>query len=477
MLELYEYDFDNSELIAVLPEATEVKVTAEINKDYTLDFNYPMYNDKVKEITVNRLIKCEGQFYRIMTTVKDAALGRFSVNCLHIFDADSLTVHLPKFPTDDSLVAGQLPYTLICDAFRGSGIKVLNEEDIKTSLNWVEVFIDFETADKTSPKTVINQIIENCGMGEIYKDNKSVALVKRLRALENPIRLRLDKNLDNLTVTRDIEDIVNRLYPYGKSDATITKAYGLPYIDSDESIQKYGYKIGYKDYSDYENPEEILNHALWEFDDTNADRIDVPHITIEGGFIDLSKLPEYGELDKVELGDNVIVYDTDGTIYNERVIRLEKYPYEPQRTFLTIGRIKKDMAFYLNQIGRLSAKYNKISTISGKVNASQISGTVRNVSTSNVNMSTSGTMETSELIQVMVNNSSFVKIGIDSGKYVFTICDGNGNTAITLNDLGDMEFVAGKITVNDKSISTDADGDLCINGKKILLQEETENEA
>ena len=479
MLELYEYDYESRELIAFLPEAAEVKEITEINKDYTLDFIYPLNGSSAAEIVENRLINCEGQFYRIMTTVKDTASGKLTVNCLHIFDADSVAIHLPVFPSQDNLVAGQAPITLIKDAFAGTGFKVLEYDETKPL--WVGegngYCIDFEKVDKTSPKTVLNQIIENCGMGEIYKDNKSVALIRRLGESSYALRLRLDKNLEDLTVTRDITDIVNRLYPYGESDATITSYYGQPYIDSNESIQKYGLKVGYKDYSDYSNPEDIYNHAMWEFDKTNADRIDVPHITIEGSFIDLSKLPEYGELEKAELGDSVIVQDIDGTEYRERIIKLERYPYEPLRTNITIGRVKKDLAFYLNQMGKLSAKYGKISTISGKVSAKQISGTVKNVSTSNVNMSTSGTVETSELIQVIVNNSTFVKIGIDSGNYVFSVKDENGIESIKINDSGGMEFKGDKIIIAGKSISADADGDLCIDGRKIMLQEETENEA
>lgn len=479
MLQLYEHDYEELNLIAILNEASEVKETLEINKDYNLEFVFPVNIDKAAEIKENRLIKCEGQFYRIMSVSKSATDDSILVNCLHIFDADSVTVHIPKFPTDDTLVAGQSPYRLVTEAFSGSGISVLGYGE--TPSLWVGEYdgflIDFETVDKTSPKTVLNQIIENCGMGEIYKDNKSVALLKQLRQKNKAIRLSLDKNLENLTITRDITDIVNRLYPYGKSDATITSVYGKPYIDSDESIQKYGLKVGYKDYSDYSEPIDIYNHALWEFDKTNADRIDVPHITIEGSFIDLSKLSQYGSLEKVELGDKVEVYDEDGTVYSERIIKLVRYPYEPLRTNITIGRVKKDLAFYLNQMGKLSARYGKISNISGKVLANQISGTVKNVSTSNVNMSTSGTVETSELIRVIVNNSTFVKIGIDSGNYVFSVKDENGIESIKINDTGGMEFTGDKITVGGKCISMDDDGDLCIDGRKIMLQEETENEA
>lgn len=477
MLELYEYDFETRELIAFLTEAAEVKETTEINKDYTLDFIYPLTGNAADKITENRLINCEGQFYRIMTTVKDTASGKLSVSCLHIFDADSVTIHLPTFPTQDNLVAGQLPITLVKDAFAGTGFKVLEYNETKPLWVGEDGFcIDFERIDKTSPKTVINQIIENCGMGEIHKDNKTVAIVKNLVKSPCELHLRLDKNLENLTITRDITDIVNRLYPYGETDATITSVYGTPYIDSDESIQKYGLKVGYKDYSDYANPEDILLHALWEFDEENADRIDVPHITIEGSFIDLSKLPEYGKLEKAKLGDTVLVYDTDGTVYRERVIKLERYPYEPLRTNITIGRVKKDLAFYMNQMERLSKKYGKISTISGKIFANQISGTVRNASTSNVNISTSGTIETSELIQVIVNDSTFVKIGIDSGDYVFSVKDRNGTESIKLNNSGGMEFAGDKIIIDGKSIAVDAEGSLCIDGKKILLQEESENE-
>ena len=43
---------------------------------------------------------------------------------------------------------------------------------------------------------------------------------------------------------------------------------------------------------------------------------------------------------------------------------------------VSIGRVKKDLFFYLNQMGKLNRNYRRVSTRSGKVSAKAISGVV-----------------------------------------------------------------------------------------------------
>lgn len=62
----------------------------------------------------------------------------------------------------------------------------------------------------------------------------------------------------------------------------------------------------------------------------------------------------------------------------ERVIKIEYYPYSPDSAVLSIGRVRRDMFFYLEQIGTLARKYKKVSASGGKVRASSVSGTIKN---------------------------------------------------------------------------------------------------
>ena len=168
--------------------------------------------------------------------------------------------------------------------------------------------------------------------------------------------------------------MVTKLYPYGKDDAHIGSVNsGKQYIIS-ENADIYGVREGYRDYTDYIEPSKILRRARWEFDSENEERIDVPCVNITGGYADISKLADYAD-EKINIGDTVTVIDCGNEI-RERVIRLEYYPYQSDDTVISVGRVKKDLFFYLEQIGTLAKRYKKVSTTGGKVKAKSVSGVI-----------------------------------------------------------------------------------------------------
>lgn len=428
MLKLFEHDATSfaSGQSAILEKAVNVKLTHEINGDYSLSFDYPI-DEKSDLIKENMIAVCEGQAYRIMKVSREYD-GRniLTADCLHIYNADAPRTHLQNVPD----MIGKTPLDVLKKAFSSSPFTLFTDKELAAlgmkRVDYDDFKIDFFSEDKTNPSDVMQLIIKSCGKGEIYFDNYKVALVEKIGA-DNGARLRLGKNVKSLTIERDSTDLITRLYPYGKDDAHIGSVNGgKQYIDSD-NIEVYGIREGYADYSDYSTPSKILTRARWEFDSDNEERIDVPEINISGEIIDLAKLAEYGDFDKLALGDTVSVSDGSAE-YKERVIKIEYYPYEPQQTKVSIGRVKKDLFFYLDQMGTLSKKYKKISTSSGKVKALSISGTV---TVAGISTNADGENEFS---------------GVVDASY------------ITLSGL--------KIT--------EQDGEVYINGKKILLEENAE---
>lgn len=430
MLRLFEHDASDftSGQTAVLGDAVNVKLTREINGNCTLSFDYPMNDEKADLLEENMIAVCEEQAYRIIKLTRSYD-GRSVINaeCLHIYDADSQKIHLQNVPD----MIGKTPLAVMKKIFSDTQFTLFTDSEL-SALGMKRVDsdgfeIDFFSEDKTTPHDVMQEIIKNCGKGEIYADNYKIALVERIGS-DRGLRLRLGKNMENLTVERDITDLVTRLYPYGYDDAHIGSVNdGKQYIDSD-NISIYGVREGYADYSDYSDPEKIMSRAEWEFSAANAERIDVPDINISGDVIDIARLAEYGEVECAQLGDTVTVSDGRNS-FVERIIKIESYPYEPKQTRLSVGRVKKDLFFYLNQMGLLSKSYKRASAGSGKVRALSISGSV--------------------------------------------IVDG-----ISTNADGEREFSgvvdASYITLSGVKI-TEQDGAIYIDGKKILL-EETEEE-
>lgn len=424
MLRLFKYDAVNfnSGQTAFLGEASKIKVTREINGAHDLSFNHPACGEKAEMIKPNMIVVCEGQAYRIMRTSRQAD-AEMTVECSHVYNADAPKFHLQNVPD----MIGVKPVQVIQRVFLNSKFTLFSDSELEElgmrRVDYDGFKIDFFSEDKTNPYDVMKTLIESCGKGEIYTDNYKIALVECI-GKDRGLRLSLGKNLGGLTVEKDVSDLVTRLYPYGYSDAHIGSVNGgIQYIESPNAAV-YGIRSGYADYSEYKSPQTILERALWEFDSENEKRIDVPDINISGDLTDLSKLAVSDSFEAVDLGDKISVSDGNERFF-ERVIKIEKYPFEPERTAVSIGRVKKDLFFYLNQMGTLSGRYKKISTSNGRVNARCISGNV-NVDGINTNLN------------------------------------------------GDKEFTgavsAPYITLAGISI-TEQDGELYINGRKILLED------
>ena len=387
MLELYEYDTldDKDEtggIMAFLNEASQVRVTKEINTTDELTFTHPLASDKAELITVNRLVLCDGQFYRIIRVNRGE--NELAADCMHVWYADAPAVHIPTVPDN----IGITPYSLVHSVAESApDFDALTQSQVKSlGMNWIgmgdlmknrassadaEFKIDFFAVDKTNLLDFVKTVIENAGFGEIYYNNTSFAVVERLGQTTG-IRLELSANMENIHTETDISSMITRLYPYGYEDMTIGSVYGQNYVDS-PNISVYGLKSGYKDYSDYTDAYDLYCNAQWEFDRNNPERIDVPSVSVSGSVRDLANYSE-GDIYSVSLGDTVTVIDENGTPLTERIIAMSYYPYENRPADITIGRVKRDLYFYISQISELAKRYSKCSTTSGKISARSISG-------------------------------------------------------------------------------------------------------
>lgn len=467
MLKLYEFnDTDASDCLAVLNLAGNVKITRELNGAYSLDFTYPQ-DEKAKLLRVNRLICCEGQLFRILKTSR-ASDGKtqWEVECSHVYNADAQAVHLQNVPD----FIGKSPYEVLQYALKNTPFTLLGDTELKelglTRMDADGFLMDFFSMDKTTPYEVVNTVIENCGKGEIYVDNYKIALVERIGTDSN-VRLEISRNLQNVTVERDMTDLITRLYPYGYEDLHIGSVNNdVQYLDS-PNIAIYGIREGFKDYSDYKEPSEVLNRGLWEFDVENEERIDVPSVNISGKLIDLSKRAEYGDFMQLHLGDKVTIIDGDTKI-SERIIRMEQYPYEPLLGEVSVGRVKKDLFFYLNQMGKLNRRYSRVSTSSGKISAGAIAGVVSadgvNVKDSSGNVS----VLTDKISMSDANGTRFL-CGFSGNTFQFAVYDKNGRALYLSEDVMQLrgDVSADSLKINGVAVSG-KNGELYIGNKKIL---------
>lgn len=464
--EFNETEFDGG-CLAYLSKAYNVAVTENLQQPHTLSFEYPMDDEKWKMITEHRIVTVEGQAYRLTDVSRQYNKSRIlKANAERIFFADARRHHLPTIgnDTDTTKTVGTPPYTanstigvdpyvVISEAVKGTKFELIPESELKekgmTRIGADGVKIDFFPTDKINAYDVITSVIDTIGYGEIYIDNYRFAVVERI-GIDNGMRLSLTKNLTSLTVKRATNELTTRLYPYGADDLTISSVNGgLPYIQSDEAAKKYGIMEGYMDYSDYTDPEKIKAHATWDLmGEGNDYRLDTPQLTITGDVVDLSKLAEYGDFEKIALGDTVHVYE-DETVHHKRIINITYYPYSAKQPNVTIGVPSNTNRFYAAWYkGKLFKVIQKNHGKDNKFKTTYFTGTLN--STQNpVQSANKQLLLDGDLLYIEDDTGRRrIDLGNLNSEFVFIIYDKKGNRAVYLNEDGDAVF-AGSIDTGE----------------------------
>lgn len=446
MLRLHDQNetiFDKG-CVAYLGNAVEVRVQKKINDIECVYFDYPYLDEKAAMIEENMIVSCEGQGYVILkNTRKTDGKDMKTVTAADLFSTYGKAKFIENIPD----MIGKKPSVIFRKILEGSQFTAFTEAELaERGMTWVDsdgYLIDFFSVDKTNVWEATKTLIENCGKGEIYRDNFKVAIVKRI-GQDNGVRLTLEKNLDGLEIMHDFENVITRLYPYGAEDAHIGSVNGgKHYIDS-PNIEKYGVREGYKDYSDYTDPKKIKAHAEWEFDPENEDRIDVPKIKITGGFIELFKLPEVGDIEKVDIGDTVRVYDNDHNMYKQRIVSYTTYPYEPKAPTIEIGHMETNFFSIIYNLCQKRRELNRVQTTNKGITTRQMQGIV--------NTDRNGVQSDNELLQIIgdllrirdKNKKLRINLGNIGQEFAFELYDEKGNCNVYINDDGDI-VIAGTL--------------------------------
>ncbi len=467
-MRLHDRYTDSFETGEVLNNAYNVKETRILNDTGSIEFDYP-YDEKARLISQNMLVSVNGHIYEISRTTRNTN----GTDTLHVYGTPHFVYEAQKafIPTIGDNIGKSSRYVLkqaidiISEFKKYVGERcifhIMTEAELTAKgMKWVaddKLLIDFFSTDKTNLWDVIKTIIENLGRGEIYHETGidssnnvvcNIAIVERI-GKDNGVRLRLEKNMQSISIERNVSDMITRLWAFGSDDLTVSSVNGgKAYIDS-PNIEKYGVQEGYKDYSDYTSADKLYRNAKWEFDEDNEDRIDVPQLTISGKLIDLSKLAEYGAAEKLEIGDTVHVFDIDGTEYVQRVIEYQAYPLEPKESNISIGHIRRDFFIGLWQTEQATKKHAKWQTANNSVNIRKVQGTV-NTDRNEVQSDNKLLKIVGDLLTIKdTNNRVRVRLGNYNDEFVFIIYDKNKKRAIYLNENGEGVFAGSIQTMKD----------------------------
>ena len=471
-MRLHDRYTDSFETGEVLNNAYNIKETRILNDTGSIEFDYP-YDEKARLISQNMLVSVNNHIYEISRTTRNIS----GTDTLHVYGTPHFVYEAQKafIPTigdhigKSSRVVLQAAVKIISDFKEEVKEKCIfhimtNAELSEKGMKWVaddELLIDFFSTDKTNLWDVIKTIIENLGRGEIFHETTidsnnnivcNIAIVERI-GTDNGVRLLLEKNMQSISIERNVSDMITRLWAFGSDDLTVSSVNGgKAYIDS-PNIEKYGVQEGYKDYSDYTSADKLYRNAKWEFDEDNEDRIDVPQLTISGKLIDLSKLAEYGAAEKLEIGDTVHVFDIDGTEYVQRVIEYQAYPLEPKESNISIGHIRRDFFIGLWQTEQAAKKHSKWQTANNSVNIRKVQGTV-NTDRNEVQSDNNLLKIVGDLLTISDGANIRIRLGNYKGEFVFIIYDKKNNQAVYLNENGEAVFSGSVDTKKDATIGS-----------------------
>lgn len=472
-MRLHDRYTDSFETGEVLNNAYNVKETRILNDTGSLEFDYP-YDEKARLISQNMLVSVNNHIYEISRTTRNMS----GTDVLHVYGTPHFVYEAQKafIPTigdhigKSSRVVLQAAVDIISKFKKSVGENCIfhimtNAELSEKGMKWVaddELLIDFFSTDKTNLWDVIKTIIENLGRGEIFHETTidsnnnivcNIAIVERI-GTDNGVRLRLEKNMQSISIERNVSDMITRLWAFGSDDLTVSSVNGgKAYIDS-PNIEKYGVQDGYKDYSDYTSADKLYRNAKWEFDENNEDRIDVPQLTISGKLIDLSKLAEYGAAEKLEIGDTVHVFDIDGKEYVQRVIEYQAYPLEPKESNISIGHIRRDFFIGIWQTEQATKKHSKWQTANNSVNIRKVQGTV-NTDRNKVQSDNKQLLLDGDLLYIEDDKGRRrINLGNMDGKFVFELFNQLEKKTIKMDEDGNVTITGIFATGTDKEART-----------------------
>lgn len=233
--------------------------------------------------------------------------------------------------------------------------------------------------------------------GEILYDNQKVIINERIGG-DYGVEIRYGKNMDGLSHTIDMSDVVTRIVPVAYNGRTMSG--DTPWVDSD-NIDKYAKKyireVKFEDVklaedaSDGDEDNGILvcqdQAALDDVlkqkcEDMYAAGADLPAVTIEVTMVDLSRTEQYKdfqELVTVGLGDTVHCYNYKLGITTEaRVIKLTWDCIRDQAGEMTLGD------YEYNYFSELTSSLQAIQQVIGPGNtlvAERVSGVLNAINT------------------------------------------------------------------------------------------------
>ena len=390
MIQCYEKDnanYDANGDITLLP--TQCELSTEINGTWELTMSHPLDPDgRWKYLSEESVISAptfqsDHQLFRVDKCIKTDSSVELTAYPIFFDSADDCFL-MDTRPTNQN---GQNALNIMTQGGKYSG-----ESDITTG--GTAYFVRRNLMDAINGEDSPT-FIQTWG-GEILYDNFKVIINERIGG-DYGVEIRYGKNMNGLSYTVDMSDVVTRIVPVAYNGRTMSG--NTPWVDS-ENIDKYAKKyireVKFEDVklaedaSDSEEGDVIicadqaaLNAALTQkCEDMYAAGADLPAVTIEVTMIDLAKTEQYKDFEdlvSVGLGDTVHCYNYKlGITTDARVIKLTWDCIRNQAGEMTLGD------YEYNYFSELTSSLQAVSQIIGPGNtvvAERVAGVLNAINT------------------------------------------------------------------------------------------------
>lgn len=390
MIQCYGKDntnYDTNGDITLLP--TQCELSTEINGTWELTMSHPLDPDgRWKYLSEEAVISAptfqsDHQLFRVDKCIKTDSSVEVTAYPIFFDSADDCFL-MDTRPTNQN---GQNALNIMTQGSKYSG-----ESDITTG--GTAYFVRRNLMDAINGEGSPT-FIQTWG-GEIIYDNFKVIINERVGG-DYGVEIRYGKNMNGLSYTVDMSDVVTRIVPVAYNGRTMSG--NTPWVDS-ENIDKYAKKyireVKFEDVklaedaSDSEEEDVIicadqaaLDAALTKkCEDMYAAGADLPAVTIEVTMIDLAKTEQYKDVEdlvSVGLGDTVRCYNYKlGITTDARVIKLTWDCIRNQAGEMTLGD------YEYNYFSELTSSLQAVSQIIGPGNtvvAERVAGVLNAINT------------------------------------------------------------------------------------------------
>lgn len=372
MLTLWNKDY--TACLAALPEAKTATLKERINGDKTLTVVIPAAARAAPEIKEGRLIKAEGQLYRIEKTSFAHRGGKtVTVTAPHVsFDLSREMIENIETDADDSTLDGITATAALSQVLDGSAFSAGACEIADTHLDYLDLL-------QVSRMDGLKQIVELWG-GELEFDNFTVNLRARI-GTDKHFPIREGRNIKEVEVTSDLSSTVTRLHIRGYDGANIEDINdGKDYLDSDLLTAYGAIREGYADFDDEDEPQALKTLGL-----ERLAELDKPEITVKVSLLPLKGTIAwkwYGELERFSLGDGAVFHHSG--ISADIALRMEERTYDVLRgenTQVTLGSAKQTLAFTLAGMNGTVETVKRITNAQGNLRSERLEGTLNALKT------------------------------------------------------------------------------------------------